>query len=265
MITVQDICTLLEKFAPLEYQESYDNAGLILGKREMSLTGVLVCLDVSEPVINEALRLGCNMIVSHHPLIFKGIRSLTGNGRIDECLVKSIKNDLAIYGGHTNVDSVINGVNGKISEKIGLMDLSILAPKNPSSCPDEQHGSGIVGNLETEMDENEFLKHVKTIFGCNLLRHSALTGRPVKRVAVCGGSGNEFIENAKIAGATVFLTGEARYHDFFTEGMGIMLIDAGHYETEQFTKELFFELISKKFPTFAVRISTVEKNPVYYF
>jgi len=264
MIKVQDICTLLEDFAPLAYQEPYDNAGLILGKPDMQLTGVLVCLDVSESVIDEALGLGFNMIVSHHPLIFKGIKTLTGNGHVEGCIIKSIKNDLAIYSGHTNVDSVIDGVNGKIAEKLGLRNICILAPENSESGIYEQHGFGIVGELEKQMDENEFLNFVKAVLNCKYLRHSSLIGKPIIKVAVCGGSGSEYLVNAKKEGATVFLTGESRFHEYFTEGMGIMLVDAGHYETEQFTKELFFELISKKFPTFAVRISTVEKNPVLY-
>jgi dinuclear metal center YbgI/SA1388 family protein len=260
MPKVQDICNLLEEFAPLSYQEPYDNAGLTIGKREMILTGVMVCLDVSEPVIDEALELGCNMIVSHHPLIFRGIKSLTGFGRIDECIVKAIKNDIAIYSGHTNVDSVLNGVNGKISEKLGLKNVRFLAPKSS----DEFSGMGILGDLETENVEIEFLKRFKDIFGCKTIQHSAMTGKPVKRVAICGGSGSEFIKNAIDSGATVFITGEAKFHEFFTEGTGIMLVVAGHYETEQFTKELFLELISKKFPKFAVHVSTVEKNPINY-
>ena len=264
MIAVQDVCALLEDFAPLAYQEPYDNAGLIVGKRDMPLKGVLVCLDVSEPVIDEALKLGFNMIVSHHPLIFKGVKSITGNNHVNDCLVKAIKNDLAIYAGHTNVDSVINGVNGKMAEKLGLTNVSILALVNAASKPESQYGLGVVGELKSPVSEEKFLQLVKKTFCCKVLRHSAFTGQKVQRVGICGGSGSEFLNQAIGAGATVFLTGEAHYHDFFTEGLGIMLIDAGHYETEQYTKEVFFDLISKKMPKFAVRISTVEQNAVQY-
>jgi len=263
MITVQDICNLIEDVAPLSYQEAYDNAGLILGQRDRPLSGVLICLDVSEPVIDEAIRYGCNMIVSHHPLIFRGIKQIVGVGRVETCLVKAIRHDVAIYAGHTNLDAVINGVNGKIAAMIGLTNCRILSPVQ-SSDSSEIHGAGLVGALEQAMDEQALLNLIKKKFNCSCIRHSAFTGRLVQRMAICGGAGSEFLMEARKAGATVFLTGEARFHEFFTEGLDIMLVDAGHFETEQFTKALFFELISKKFPTFAVRISTVEKNPVHY-
>ncbi|MDD4972147.1 MAG: Nif3-like dinuclear metal center hexameric protein [Paludibacter sp.] len=264
MYTVSDICRLIEDFAPLSYQETYDNAGLILGSREMKLTGALICLDVTEAVIDEAISLGLNMIVSHHPLIFKGIKSITGKNYIEDCLVKAIKNDVAIYAGHTNVDSVRHGVNGKMAEKLGLQNCRILVPVNSNSVDGEEYGLGMVGDLPFAENENDFLARVKNVFHCHRIRYSEPTGKPISRVALCGGSGSEFIEQARIAGADVFLTGEARYHEFFTKGQNILMIDAGHYETEQFTKEVFFDLISKKLPTFAVRISRVETNPVYY-
>jgi len=264
MITVNDICSLLEEFAPLSYQETYDNAGLILGSRDVELTGVLVCLDVTETVIDEAIGLGYNMIVSHHPLIFKGIKTITGKNHIENCLVKAIKNDIVLYAGHTNVDSFRKGVNGKIAEKLGLLNCRILVPCALTDSNGEEYGLGMVGNLPFAESENDFLIRVKKTFHCQRLRYSEPTGKLVHKVAVCGGSGSEFIEQAKAAGADVFLTGEARFHDFFTKGQNILMIDAGHYETEQFTKEVFFDLISKNFPTFAIRISEAEINPVYY-
>ena len=264
MVTVNDISILMENFAPLSYQEDYDNAGLIVGKSDLVLKGILICLDVTEPVIDEAISLGYNMILSHHPLIFKGVKSITGKSYVDDCLVKAIKNDIAIYAGHTNVDSVYYGVNGKMAELLGLLNCRILVPEPLKNGSEQEHGLGMVGDLPVAEHEDDFLKRVKTTFRCQYIRHSVPTGRLVKRVAVCGGAGSAFLEDAKKAGADVFLTGEARHHEFFTQGQHIMLIDAGHYETEQFTKEVFFELISKKFSTFAVRISTCEKNPVYY-
>lgn len=261
---VKDITDLLEAFAPLKYQEAYDNSGLIVGDYNAEIKGVLICLDVTEEVLDEAIDLGFNMIVSHHPLIFRGIKNIKTKRRIDSCLVKAIKNDINIYACHTNADSVINGVNGKIAEKLCMRDIQILSEVSGNNN-DEHFGLGIVGNLETEIDEEEFLKIIKRTFKCKCVRHSALTGKKVKCLAVCGGSGSEFVENAIRSGASVLLTGEAKYHEFFTQGMEIMLVDAGHYETEQFTKELFLDIISKKFPTFAVRISTVENNPVKYY
>lgn len=255
---------LIEDFAPLSYQEDYDNAGLILGKRDDVLKGILICLDVTEPVIDEAISLGYNLILSHHPLIFKGLKSITGKSHEEECLVKAIKKDISIYAGHTNVDSVRNGVNGKIAEKLGLENCHILIPGSSENKKGQEHGLGMVGDLPSAESEAEFLERVKTTFQCQCLRHSILTGKLVKRVAVCGGAGSEFLADAKVAGADVFLTGEAHFHEFFTQGQHIMLIDAGHYETEQFTKEVFLDLISKKFPTFAVRVSMCETNPVFY-
>jgi len=262
MTTVNDISGIIEAFAPLSYQESYDNAGLIIGTRDAVLTGVLVCLDVTEPVIDEAMDLGFNMIVSHHPLIFKGIKSITGKNHTEKCLVKAIKNDIAIYAGHTNVDAVRHGVNGKMAEKLGLQNCRILSPVSSESG--EEYGLGMVGDMPSAESEKDFLKRVKETFHCERLRYSEPTGKQIRKVALCGGSGSEFIELAKAAGADVFLIGEARFHEFFTQGQNILMIDAGHYETEQFTKEVFFDLISKKIPTFAVQISRVERNPVYY-
>lgn len=263
MIRVKDICELIEGFAPLHFQESDDNAGLLVGNLDTPLTGVLVCLDVTEPVIDEALATGCNMIVSHHPLLYKPVRQVVGAGRVERCLVKAIKNDLAIYASHTNIDSVIEGVSGQLANQLGMKNVSILSVAGTSETHGE-YGLGVVGDLETPMDEAHFLSKVKLLLNGSSIRHSALTGLPVSRIAICGGSGSSFLPEARRAGATVLLTGEARFHEFFTEGFGIMLVEAGHFETEQHTKALFFNLISKKFPTFAVRISSAETNPVNY-
>lgn len=262
-MTVKTVCDTLEAFAPLQFQESYDNAGLVLGHPDQAVTGILICLDVTEAVLDEAIALNCNLIVSHHPLIFRSLKKLVGEGRVEACLIKAIKNDIALYAGHTNVDAVINGVNGQIADRLGLINRSILQPAGTT----DQHGVfglGMVGDLITPEAPLAFLKRVKTLFECKVLRYSQPSKALVTRIAVCGGAGNEFIEQARMAGADVLLTGEARYHDFFTEGLGILLVDAGHFETEQFTKVLFLDLLSKKIPTFAVHISTAERNPVNY-
>lgn len=263
MIPVKAVCDTLEAFAPLPFQEGYDNAGLILGNPDQAVTGILVCLDVTEAVIDEAVSLGFNLIVSHHPLIFRGLKKVVGEGRVEACLIKAIKHDVALYAGHTNVDAVINGVNGQIADRLGLINRRIL---QPSGTTDEhgEYGLGLVGELAAPEDPLVFLQRIKTLFQCHTLRHSRLPRQAISRVAVCGGAGNECIPLASRAGADVLLTGEARFHDFFTEGLGIMLVDAGHFETEQFTKALFLDILSKKFPTFAVRISTAERNPVNY-
>lgn len=262
MTTVHDICRILEEFAPLSYQESYDNAGLLLGSPNAAVTGLLLCLDVTESVVEEAIALGLTMIVSHHPLIFKGLKTITGKDYVEKCLIKAIKNDIAIYAGHTNVDSVQRGVNGKMAEKLGLVNGRILSPVNPGAA--EEYGLGIVGDLPEGETEMAFLERVKSTFHCQRIKYSEPTGNTIKRVALCGGSGSEFIKEAKSLGAQAFLTGESRFHDYFLQGQNILLVDAGHYETEQFTKEVFFDLFSKKIPTFDVRISRAEKNPVHY-
>jgi dinuclear metal center YbgI/SA1388 family protein len=261
MVKVGDICTLLESFAPLSLQEPYDNAGLILGNRETEVTGVLISLDATLEVIDEAIALGYNMIVTHHPFIFKGLRTITGKNHTEDCLIKAIKKDIILYAGHTNMDAVRGGVNERIADKLGLTHSSILVP---GSRKDLDYGLGMIGILSETLSETEFLNLVKQTFHCQGIRHSALRGKDIRKVALCGGSGSEFLEDALLAGADVFLTGEAKYHEFFTHASDILLVDAGHYETEQFTKEVFFELISKKLPTFAVRISVVETNPVHY-
>jgi dinuclear metal center YbgI/SA1388 family protein len=186
---VQDICTLIENFAPLTLQEDYDNAGLILGDPAAQVKAVLVCLDVSEAVLDEALEKGCTMVVSHHPLIFKGIKSITGKNPQERSLIKANQNKIAIYAGPTNVDAVMEGVNGKICEKLNLSSTSILVPRENS----QNAGAGMIGFLAHAEEENIFLNRLKEVFGCKMLRHSAFSGRKINKVAVCGGSGSEFI------------------------------------------------------------------------
>jgi dinuclear metal center YbgI/SA1388 family protein len=264
MITVQDISLLMESFAPLAYQESYDNAGLLWGDPQWQVNGVLICLDVTEPVIEEAIQYGCNLIISHHPLIFRPIKKIISHGHVENCLVKAIQQHIALYACHTNADAVLEGVNAKIAQQLGMKNTAILSPCS-SEAKEKMHGMGLVGDLSTAMDELDFLSLVKQQFGCACLRYSTRKGLTIKRIAVCGGAGSSLLHEAAQAGAQAFVTGEASFHEFFTEGLPLMLIDAGHFETEQFTKELFYDLISKKFPTFAVRISKAERNPVNYF
>jgi len=261
MKTVGDICVVIEAFAPLSLQEPYDNAGLILGNRDQVVTGVLIALDATLDVIDEAISLGYNLIVTHHPFIFKGLKTINGKNHTENCLIKAIRNDIAIYAGHTNVDSVRGGVNERMAEKLGLIETSILVPVHQATC---DCGLGMVGLLPESLSETDFLKLVKKTFLCERIRFSALTGKSIRKVALCGGSGSEFLENALSIGADAYLTGEAKYHEFFTHASEILLVDAGHYETEQFTKDIFFEILSENFSTFAVRISVVETNPVHY-
>ncbi len=256
---VADICQIIENFAALDKQEAYDNSGLQLGDPLMQVTGVLLCLDLSEAVLDEALAQGCNMIVSHHPLLFHGLKQITGRSMVERMVIKALQHNVAIYAGHTNVDSVRQGVSAKMCEKLGLQTQGFLAAKT------EDVGLGMIGELPSAMSEHDFLQLVKDAFRCPCLRHSALTGKSIKKVALCGGSGAEFIPLALSVHADAYLTADLKYHDFTSGEAALLLIDAGHFETEQYTKEIFYRLLSENNATFAVRISQTEQNPVCYF
>jgi dinuclear metal center YbgI/SA1388 family protein len=263
MIQIGDICNVLEAFAPLDLQESYDNSGLIIGSRADEATGVLICLDVTPEVLDEAISLGYNMILSHHPVIFNGLKKLVGANLTEQISIKAIRHHLNIYAGHTNVDVARGGVNDQMAKKLGLKQSTVFMPSRSEN--DQAYGLGIIGELEKPLSESEFLERVKTTFHCNRIRHSGLKGKTIQKVALCGGSGASLISQAIIQNADAYLTGEAKYNDFLDHADQLLFVDAGHYETEQFTKEIFLDLLSKKFPTFALRISTKETNPVQYF
>ncbi|MDR3651897.1 MAG: Nif3-like dinuclear metal center hexameric protein [Paludibacter sp.] len=361
---VESICELIEEVAPLALQESYDNAGLLVGDSQMEVTSVLICIDITEEVISEALQKKCNLIVSHHPLIFSGIKKLTGQNEVQRCVAIAIKNDIAIYAAHTNLDNVLSGVSGKMAEKIGLKNIQILQPKqnlllklisfvpklhsygvrqalfeagagqignydycsfnaegigtfraNENAQPfvgnfDELHsepetrievvlphyrkyhvlnallkthpyeepaydfiplqnswnqvGAGVVGELEEVEDELVFLNRIKSIFDNPTIRHTSLLDKKIKRVALCGGSGSSFLQDAINAKADIYISGDFKYHEFFEAQKQILIADIGHFESEQFTKDIFFEIITKKMPTFAVQISDSKTNPINY-
>ncbi|MCX6239903.1 MAG: Nif3-like dinuclear metal center hexameric protein [Bacteroidia bacterium] len=363
-MTISEIISYLESVAPPAFQESYDNAGLIIGDPETTITSALITLDVTESVIDEAIETGCELIIAHHPILFKGLKRLSGNSFVERCVIKAIKNDIAIYAAHTNLDSVMGGVNSKICEKIGLTNTRILnAAKEqllklvtfiPEDHLDEvreavfaagageigkydkcsfstdgsgtfrggeeanpyvgdkgefhfekevrfetilcrhsknkvinallkthpyeevaydlyplentlpEVGAGMIGELPGAENEIEFLSRLLEIFGCKTIRHTYLLGKPVKKVAVCGGSGGFLLSSAIAAGADIFVTADMKYHDFFDAEEKIIIADIGHYESEQFTKELFYEILIKKFPNFALRLSEVKTNPVLY-
>ena len=364
MTLIKDVIAELENVAPLAFQESYDNSGLICGAEKESVTGVLVSLDCTEEVVNEAIEKGCNLIIAHHPILFGAIKKLSGDGYVQRALVRAIKNDIAIYACHTNIDNVTDGVNAKIAQKLGMVNCRILAPKKGllkklvTYVPSTQHeivlsalfsagagkignysqcsfntsgtgtfmgnefstpflgkketlstepeirietifpallekkvlkallaahpyeevafdvyslenewkevGSGMVGELPEEMPEASFLAHVKEQFGTAILKYVP-QGKPIKKVAICGGSGG-FLLNAAIAsGAQAFVTADFKYHEYFDAVGKILLVDSGHFENEQFTPEIFSEIIVKKFSTFAVRLSEINTNPIKYF
>jgi len=362
---IQDIISEIENFAPLAYQEDYDNCGLLTGDKNREVTGVLLSLDCIESIVDEAIEQKCNLIISHHPIIFSGLKKITGSNHIERTIIKAIKNDIAIYAAHTNVDNVTNGVNFKIAEKLGLINLKILAPKSNllkklvTYVPESHHeqvlqalfkagcgnignydncsfntegtgtfrgndqskpflgkanelsreaeirietifesekekavlsallsehpyeevafdiyplnnklsriGSGLIGELENSLNEEDFLKLVKTALKCDCLKYTEKTGKIVKKVALCGGSGRFLLKNAINSNSDAFITSDFKYHEYFEVEGKLLLIDAGHYETEQFTPEIFYGIIQKKFPTFAIRLSKIKTNPVNFF
>lgn len=365
MVSVRDVVKVLEDEMPLSWQESYDNSGLIVGEYEQEVSGILVALDCTEEVLKEAERCGSNLIISHHPILFKGIKKLTGSSEVERLVMAAIRKGIAIYAGHTNWDSGFSGVNQEIAKRIGLGNLRVLQPKsdlllklicycpkshtsevlnamfqvgagrvgNYSECsfrsagtgtftPEEgakpftgtlavrseeledrievlveEHvstlviqamkaahpyeevaydliplknthplvGSGMVGEFSESIDETAFLNLLKEQFGCRFIRHTKLSGNPIKRVALCGGSGAFLLKDAIRSGADAYVSGDFKYHEFFDAENKLLVADIGHYESEQYTSELIAVHLKKNFPNFAVRLTEVNTNPINYF
>ncbi|WP_343636779.1 Nif3-like dinuclear metal center hexameric protein [Fluviicola sp.] len=361
---VKELVSFLNQIAPFTYQESYDNSGLLVGDPNSEIKGVLVALDCIESVVDEAILHGANVIVTHHPIIFKGLRRITGANYVERTVLKAIKNDISLIAIHTNLDNVHFGVNHIISEKLGLTNCKILSPKAATnfklavfapqthadllreamakagagyigsydSCsftsegegrfrPDEnanpflgkagelevvkevkievivsEHalhavlhtmkathpyeevaydvigltntneyiGSGMIGTLENGMEAMEFLNFVKKTFHCGTVRYTNPTKSQIKTVAVCGGSGSFLLKDAIRAKADVFITGDFKYHEFFDAEDHLMIADIGHFESEQYTSEWLVAQMKKKFTNFAVRLTSVNTNPINY-
>ena len=259
---IKDILSILEAVAPPHLQETYDNAGLIVGDPEAAVSGILFCLDSTEAIVDEALSLGCNLIVAHHPIVFKGLKRLNGATYIERTVMKAVRENMAIYAIHTNLDNVYRqGVNAKIGEKIGLTGTRILLPK-PGGNP--EFGAGLIGRLSAPMEEKAFLQHIKSVMNTNCVRYTTLRGHPVEMVAVCGGSGSFLLSEALRSGADAFVTADFKYHEFFDAEGQLVIADIGHYESEQFTMELLYDIIREKFPTFALHLTKKDTNPVHY-
>ena len=261
-MTVKDILNCITEVAPLQWQENYDNAGLQVGDLNADARKALICLDITEEIVDEAVAKNCDLIISHHPLIFRGLKHLTPETYIERAVVKAIKHDIAMISMHTNLDNSYLGVSRVLAERLGLKNLHLL---QPSAAEPEQCGAGMIGEFENPMGEADFLELVAKTIGSPCLRHSALTGRKIQKVALCGGSGVPFMQDALHQKADAYLTADIKYHDFFVPEGHILLVDGGHFETEQFTKELICELIRKKFPTFAAEIAETQTNSVHYF
>ena len=362
---VKEIINYLETIAPPSLQEDYDNAGLITGSTYMRCTGALISLDCTEAIVKEAIEKNCNLIIAHHPIIFKGLKKLNGKNYVERTIINAIKNDIAIYAIHTNLDNVLHGVNGKIAAMLGLQNVQILAPKkdilkklvvfSPQACAQkltealfaagagnignysdcsfsmqgtgtfkpgehsdphtgqigtretlselkieviypawleqgilkamkENHvyeevahdiysltngyqetGSGIIGELKALLEERDLLAQLATVFNVKAIKHTPLLQKKCKKIAICGGAGSFLIPAAKAAGADIYITSDVKYHEFFDADNQIVIADIGHYESEQFTIDLLFDLLSNKFPNFAVQKTGVNTNPVQYF
>ncbi len=361
---IKDILQTIEQVAPLPLQESYDNSGVQVGDVNVEAKGALLCIDVTENVVEEAISLGCNLIISHHPLAFRPFKSMTGKNYVERCMIKAIQNDLVIYAAHTNLDNARDGVNFHLANMLELQHVKVLQPIEnalmkfvtmvPSAHADSvrnalfhagagnigrydscsynlsgegtfraregaqpfcgemdtlhtepeirietviptmkrndvtrallavhpyeepvfdfypianewtQHGTGVVGVLPEPMPEQEFLYMLKDIFNLSLIRHTKIRGKDIHDVAICGGAGAFLLPQAVAYGADAFITGEAKYNDFYDVEGRLLFAVVGHYESEICTKEIFFDVISKKFPTFALHISAFDSNPVKY-
>jgi len=257
---IQDIADLLESWAPAPVAESYDNVGLLVGLPHMEATGVLVNLDCTEAVVDEAIARGINMIVAHHPIWFTGRKRLNGEDYISRTIMKAVKHDIALYACHTNLDNVRTGVNQRIADKLGLSDTTFLRPK-----ADGEYGSGLIGKLAAPMQKKEFMGLVKETFHCGGIRYADCPREMIATVAVCGGSGSFLTADARKAGADALVTADITYHKYFDNEDELLLMDIGHYESEQFTSDLIVSYLSEKIPNFAIYLSEVKTNPVKYF
>lgn len=257
-MTVYDIASAIEAFAPLPLQESYDNAGMQVGRGDRNVNAVMLCLDVTAEVLEEAIRRQCEMIVSHHPLIFHGLKSLTGADETQRIVMRALEAGVAIYSAHTNLDSTWNGVSHEMAHILGLSDISVLEPAegNPRA------GLGVVGSI-TPTPKLELLRRIKEKFNVGCLRYSSQSSTlVVKRVALCGGSGGSLIRRALDAGVDLYVTADVKYHDFATYGQRMVIADIGHYESELCSMRIFSRIIRGRYPDIVVYFSDDQRNPV---
>ena len=254
---VKDITSALEAFAPLSIQEGWDNSGLLIGSPEDEVRGVLVGFDCTPDLIDEAVACGCDMVVTHHPLIFKGLKRIQGGDPVSDAVIRAVKADVAVYAAHTTADKVIAGVSGAMARRLGLRDIALMEDEGG-------FGLGAVGTLPEPMTGEEAVAYVKDKFGLKMVRVSKPVDR-VEKVAVCGGSGASEIDAARATGAQLYISGDISYHHFFTPE-GFMVMDIGHFESEVDIVEILSKVIREKFPTFAIRISgnLGRSNPVRY-
>ena len=257
---IRDIVAPIEAFAPLSLQESCDNAGLVVGCLEDEVQGgVLLAVDVTEAVIEEAVEKGCGLIITHHPIIFHPLKRLNSASVVERCVEKAIRNGIALYACHTNLDSAVGGMSWRVGEMLGLQGMEVLQPS-----ADGVNGFGVVGTLPNSRSEQQFMSDVRSTFSVEVLRHSALLGKEVKRVAICTGAGASLMADAKRSGCDVYLTSDLKYNDFYTPDNNFVVVDMGHFESEFCAISILFDILSKNFINFATHKSAQSENPVHY-
>ena len=270
-VKIYQVVDALEHYAPLPLQEGYDNAGLQVGLTEaVEVSGALLCLDVTEAVVDEAIRKGCNLIVSHHPLIFRKLARISDENYVQRTVRKAIKNDIAIVSMHTNMDVAKGGVNFKIAEKLGLRNLRFFGGEK--EIDGVKGGEGVIGEITDETDAlhadgiaaDDLVLMLRERFQAECVQCNQLLRRPIRKVALCGGAGSFLLDAAIAAGADAFITGEMHYHEFFGHEQEIQICVIGHYQSEQFTSEIFRSIITEKCPGVKCEISEINTNPIIY-
>ena len=256
---VRDITSLIEAFAPLSLQESYDNSGLIVGRADDEVHNILLAVDVTEEVIAEAVSEGCDMIITHHPIIFHALKRFNSASQTERCVEEAIRRGIVLYAAHTNLDSTPQGMSWRVGEMLGLEQMEVLQPTSAEGA-----GFGVVGQLPSAVPAEEFMREVMERFGVKALRHSDTVKEKVQRVAICTGSGGSLIDEARRSGADIYLTADLRYNDFMRHENAIILADMGHFESEYCAIQILFDILSKKIPIFAVRKSVRSRNPINY-
>ena len=257
---LQDIINIIESVAPLSYQEAWDNSGLQVGDRNAEVHEALLTVDVTESVVNEAISLGCDLIISHHPLIFRGLKHLTGATPQERCVIQALRHNIAIYSAHTSMDSYLHGVSGRMAEKIGVHDYRILIPSSNNT----EVGLGVIGELAEPMETEVFVEHVARVFAApnTALRWVKGENKPIRKVAICGGAGAEFVEQAIAQGADAFVSADFKYHELQSAYQRITVVDMDHWVSEHFTREIFEQLLS---PYISTRVARADKSPIRYF
>ena len=270
-VKIYQVVDALEHYAPLPLQEGYDNAGLQVGLTEaVEVSGALLCLDMTEDVVDEAIRKGCNLIVSHHPLIFRKLARISDENYVQRTVRKAIKNDITIVSMHTNMDAAKGGVNFKIAEKLGLRNLRFFGGEK--EIDGVKGGEGVIGEITDETDTlhadgiaaDDLVLMLRERFQAECVQCNQLLRRPIRKVALCGGAGSFLLNAAIAAGADAFITGEMHYHEFFGHEQEIQICVIGHYQSEQFTSEIFRSIITEKCPGVKCEISEINTNPIIY-